>query len=520
VNENFIAAPTLTPVEREVYNQAYIDALEFYEPVILNKSVEQPRVFVNMIPRTAYTLGSGLVRRQDMFYGDIGPQGGLVGWSNIQKSRPAVGEDPGYNSCKQYDAELVEHGFEERYFTGYQRNRRTYDLCINDMKWTARFMEQIGLVYGNLADVTLAEWDNLAREAYIKDARKLVMAGGTFDGTTFTYDPFTSTRITMPNGIQVSALQWDFMRQCHVWLSLQARPSATGMFSGQPAWTMVIDPTDFDDMLHADPVLMTSYNYYRPQVLLDNYGTVDYFKGFTLNYDMNMPRFTTVDRTSTTTVIERVPQRIYQDAKVGYKHTVNSAYMNAEYGLGIIYLKDTIELQVPPAGPASPGGGTKFGVIPNLMGQFSWLNIITPKENPFGEIGHYFARMQSFIRPLRWSQESIVFLYKRRIKNPIILTSPGGTPGTGAITGVSSEAVVNLTAGETAELYSRVKVVLANELPCEAPALVTVGYTDNGAQTVTATIGPDANAPTYTLVFETPGAWATLLGTSFTVTCQ
>lgn len=523
--------PLVAEQDREVYNQAFKDAMEFIEPVILNRTVEQPRVFVNMIPRTAYGLGRGLVQKQWMFWGDRGVQGGATGWSPIQVSRAAGTNGPGdagYNACKDYEAEFVEHGMEERLYSGYQRNRRTYDLCINSVKWTHLFQEQIALIYGNLADITLQEWDNLGREAYIKHAKKYVMAGGNPNSVTFNYDPFKSTQITMASNLNVSALQWDFLKWFHIYLSLQARPSATGGFSGQPVWTLVMDPEDFDSMLHRDPALMNSYNFARPQVLLDNYGSVDYFKGFTLNYDMQTPRFKIVSDNGTTCTLERVDYRVYTDAEKGVKHEVNPDYMNAEYALGIIYLKDTIELQVPPAGPASPGGGTKFGIVPNLMGQFSWVNILHRTENPFGEIGHYFARFQAFIRPLRWDGEGIVFMYRRMIKNPVVSLNPGMTdPVMNVITGTviptqptvgagdiltTSTATKIVGEGETANAYTQVTVTLASLLGCESPSNVTVKYGNGFGSVATATIIADRDAPTYTLVFQTAADWATLMG--------
>lgn len=521
----------LTAQEKDIRNGAYFDALEFIEPVILDKSVEQPRVFVNMIPRSEYALGSGLVQKQELFYGDRGVQGGMTGWQPIQTSRPAGtngADDPGYDACKQYDAEMVEHGFEERTFTGFFRNRRTYDICINDMKWKLQFAEQIDLVFGNLAQITVGEWDNIGREAYVSRAKKYVMAGGAPESVSFNYDPLTSSSITLAAGTDVSALQWDFLEYFHQWLTLQARPSATGNYSGQPIWSLVIDPKDFNDMIHRDPSLMNTLNFARPQVLLDNYGSVEYFKGYALNYDMQTPRYDVSSNDGTTITLKRLDYRIYSSTTHGLKHSVNPAYMNAEFAMGIIFMKDVYELQVPPAGPASPGGGTRFGIQPNLMGTFSWMNIVQQPNNPFGEIGHYFARMQAFIRPLRWDGEAIVFLYRRIVKNPVISVNPGLTdPVLNVITGINpgvtptvgtgdilttSVATKIVGDGETASSYKEVTVTLASILPCSAPDMVNVKYGGAFGTTAVATIVTDNAAPTYTLVFETAADWVTLMG--------
>ena len=62
-------------------NQSFLDALEFMDDIIRDRSHMQRRIFVDLIPRGAYPLGEGLVRKQHFFQGGLGDQAALANWS-------------------------------------------------------------------------------------------------------------------------------------------------------------------------------------------------------------------------------------------------------------------------------------------------------------------------------------------------------------------------------------------------------------------------------------------------------
>jgi hypothetical protein len=439
----------------------------------------------------------------------------LTFWDRIKNSTPATNEFPAYDSCTPKKARLTGHGIARQNYYGWETALRTPDICINDIKWTTEFQQQVGLIFKHLADITIQTWENLGREGYMFFNRNLVCSSGSPDGATFTYDPFTSTRITMDSDIPIGMINWRWLRWHHQYLALQNRGSASGMINGMPIWPLIADPADVDDMIRADSVLREDIRYSnKASILIDNYMALETIRNmFAMNYDIMTPRFDEISNAAGVRTLERVAPFEKIAVNIGTRPKISAAYMNAQYGIAHIYLKDTFSIEVPPAGPASAGGGTSFGIVPGLMGKFEWMNIQTPDDNRYKEKGHYDSRYQGFLKPEDFSGEGINILYKRVVNTPLQLWDYG-TEGTGAIANVGVAVKVG-----TAATYNQVTVTLAELLPCQANASVTVGYTSDGAKTAVASIADDSNAPTYVLTFATDADWVALLASSFTATC-
>ena len=111
----------------EQINRAFLNAVEFLDPVIRDASLNVPRIWVNLLPRATMELGKGLVRTKTRFYADIVDQSGLTNWKQIQKGRApgTLGvDDPGYDACS-YEADMISYAFEQVNWTGYQTSKRT-----------------------------------------------------------------------------------------------------------------------------------------------------------------------------------------------------------------------------------------------------------------------------------------------------------------------------------------------------------------------------------------------------------
>lgn len=505
----------LIAMDKDVVETGFVTAAENVNWVIKDMSVIQPRMFVNLIPRSTYALGSGLVNTIQKFYGDIGDQGGLTFWERIKTSTPATNEAPAFDSCNPPKARLTGHGIARQNYYGWQTALRTPDICINDIKWTTEFKQQVGLIFKHLAEITMQTWENIGREGYMFFNRNLVCSDGSPDASGFTYDPFTSTRITLPSATKIGMINWRWLRWHHQYLSLQNRASASGSVSGLPVWPLIVDPADTDDMIRADSVLREDIRYSKDaHLLIENYMALKTIRGmFALNFDIITPRFNEISNDGTTRTLERVAPFEKVAVYIGERPKISTEYMNAQYGIAHIFLKDTYSMEIPPAGPASAGGGTEFGVIPGLMGKFEWMNIQNETTNRYKEKGHYDARYQAFLKPGDFSGEGINILYKRIVNTPIQLWD-FGTEGTGAIANVGVAVKVG-----TAATYNQVDVTVASFLPCQANGSVTVSYTDDGAKTAVASIADDGKAPTYRLTFATDADWVAKLASSFTLTC-
>ena len=502
----------------------FIDALEFLDPMILDRSQTTPRLWVDKIKRGAYQLGSGIVKNKFRFYSNMDDQSGLTSWRNIQLSRAASDDDPGFDGCT-YDPKMVDSGTEKLEWTGFETSRRTEDICLKDIKYKWQFQQQLKLKFSFLADITLQVWEQFARELYLKmaadEAQIYVLTEGTPNGTPLsaTYNPFTSSDMTVPI-VTIGKLHMSFLKWWQMYYGLQVPQGAMGLKNGIPTFGMVCHPEDVDDMINADASILETFRYADPTVIIDGIGSVQWYKGWAFIPDMRAPRFKVKTVGAATMVLERVAPFTTEAITTGVRMVASPDYINAQYGLGVIFLDKVFQILVPPSGPTSPGGGTQFGAQPNLMGDFEWLNIQDRERNLLKEKGFYFGRYEAFAEPLDYSNEAVAFLYKRCPQVTVDLCEPcqGGTDGWKTITAATR---VELD-GESDTSFTQVEVTLSACLDCEAPASIGVDYDGTGGANVTGIIVSDANAPTYIIGFATAADYidpATIVANTSTIDC-
>lgn len=518
-------------------NKDFIQALEHMDNVIANASLGRRRLWVDLIARGDMPLGEGLVRKTHRFHGARGDQAGLMNWDAIQPGRDAGTNnpgDPGSNACT-YNAELIEHGFETIEWTGFQSFKRTPDICINDIKFDWQFDQQLDLIMTHLSDITMGTWENWGREMYLlhaaSEGQLFILTDGSPNGTPLLdlggtdgiYNPFKSTEIRIPADTVIGTLDWTFFSWWHQFLVDQAPLGAIGDDGDMPLFGLPIHPIDMDYMIHRDPQLREDLRYSNPNVVVENYGSVKQFKGFAMTNEIHPARYRvkTGGVVGSETVLERVLPFREEAITIGTKPHVSEEYLNAEFAMGTIFLRNVFDTLVPAAGPVSPGGGTRFGAQPSLMGEFRWINHGDMDRNPLEEIGRYFARFQGFARPGDNSQEAIGFLYKRCVQTQVVPCQPCDVQAD------SSEEVdvVSVTEiigeGEVTGAVTQVSVTLAQCLACTSPASLDVDYDGVGpfVLDVTAIISRDADAPTYELTFAVAADYATLITATATVRC-
>ena len=503
----------------------FVDALEFLDPVIQDRTQESMRLYIDKIKRGPFQLGQGIVKNKFRFYSNLDDQHGLTSWRSIQLSRAASDDDPGFNGCT-YDPKLINHGFEKLEWSGHETSRRTEDICLKDIKYKWQFNQQLNLMFGFLADITLQVWEQFAREIYLKyaadEGQIYVLGQGSPDGAPLsaTYNPFTSSDVTIPNA-DVGTMNWDFLTWWQQHFSLQVPKGAMGMKNGQRTYGLVVHPFDVQKMIDSDSALREDYHYYSSQVLIDGMGSVSWYRHWAIIPDNQAPRYEVKTVGASTLVLRRIAPFTTQAITTGVRQVVNPDYLNATYGMGVIFLDKVFQMRVPPAGPVAPGGKTQFGAQPNLMGEFNFLNIQDRETNLLKEIGFFFGRYEAFDEPLEYSNEAVAFIYKRCPGVALQLCEPcdGGTAGAKTIT--AAERVV--LDDETATLYTQVKVTLSACLDCEAPAAITVNYDGEGSADVTGIIVSDADAPTYIVGFATAAnyvASGTIVVDTSTIDCS
>jgi hypothetical protein len=490
------------------YNQSFLDALEFVDDVIQERQHMKVSVWRSKVPRGPYMLGEGLVKKSYRFHAGLGDQRGMQKWSPIQISRVASGDDPGVDACA-YNPYMVDYGFETVNYSGVQTSRRTKHICIRDIRFTWEFNQQLKLIFDFLGDITNSVWENYGRETYIKfcvdGSNGFVLAGGPPNSVNFSYDPYSvdddgDNTITVSAGTDFSTINWDHLAWFSRWLEMQAPQSAIGNSNGRPVYGLVFDMEDWDKMVRGDAALREDYRYGAPQVLIDQYGSVTNYKGYALMHDVAAPRFKIKSTDGTDIVLKRVDPLVDNEAvTIGNKVNVNPDYLNAEFAMGVIFMNDVYKLEVPPAGPTSPGGGTMFGATPSLNGEFRWLNIQDQENNLLNENGFYFGRYEAFAKPLTYDGDAICFLYARCPWVGPTSCSIGSDPQSDAVSLASSPS-----AGDADATNKTLTLTLAEFLDCQAGDAVTMKKDATaGAATLTAYIADASLAPTYTFAADT-----------------
>jgi hypothetical protein len=503
------------PCDTYTLNQWYVDALEFLDRVIKKKALTIPSVIRAIVPRGTMQYGNGLSQVRTIFHPGRGDDAGLLDWTEIQVSRPASGDDPGFDACR-YNSKMIEYGFEKITWKGHQTTRRTVDICLNDWLWRWEWEQQMKLIFSFLADVTLQNQENFAREALLKTAADngnlYVMCGGAGDQhpLAVTYDPFSTTDmvITVAALQAMSALNWDWLDWWHQLLVLSCPEAALAVVDGMPQFGIAIHPKDFDQYLLSDPDVREDYRHVRPEVLVQGYGKLKSFRNWIIVNDIVSPRFNATSISGSNVTCTRVLPFTSEATNVNERTRPNHDYINGAIGSFMVLMKNMIEIDTPPTPPVSPGGGTNFPKVITPSGLFAWINHADRCENILQEKGFYFAKYQNFILPLENHENFIGGLYKRCVAVQVRSCEPcGADVGEGAINIVSAE--------ETSE-EGVLSVELASCLPCEVGAAVTVTQ-DDGETEVTGYVVDASEAgsatPTYRILFATAPDVANL-GTS------
>jgi hypothetical protein len=337
--------------------------------------------------------------------------------------------------------------------------------------------------------------------------RFFVMGNGSPDGIPLSvaYNPFQTTQLVIPASA-VSTLNWDWMQWWHQTLSLDAMKGKVGSDGDMPLFGAMIHPLDFKGMIMRDPELREDYRYADPSVLIDNYGKVRRFQGYALMNHVLPPRYKIIDwdDTADTITLERVLPYTETAVTIGVRPTLNPEYINAEFAVGMVFVKDVFRLLVPST-IANPAPGFSFGAVPSLNGELKWLNILDRANNPLGEKGFFFGRYQAFVEPGTQDEYPIAFVYRRCVN---IEAKPCGICGDAA---AEADAWVLITAaeadpldGETDVLHTRVLITLESCAGCEPPAAISVSYAGDGTADINAFLVSAGEAPKYQIIFDDP----------------
>jgi hypothetical protein len=492
-----------SPCDVEVLNQAFIDATQYINPIIANKTKEYNSLYRSKIKRGTFKYGEGYVKKSQTFYGGTAIQDCGASWAVVEPSRPAGTngqDDPGHDSCR-YESETISYGFEEKSYTLYQATRRTLDICLNDILFKWQFEKQLALTYGMLANVTLGEWEQIEREFYMDFANKYIVVCSN-DGLGL--ETFSMTlgacEVDVPSGgfAAIGKLTQEVLDRFYQYLYRQAPSAAMGMKDGMPQFALITSPETSTSLIRDDGTRNTDMRYADPKFLIEGYGTVSAYQGYAHVHDPHAPRFKVNDDG---TKLERVFPYATTPTTIGDAVNVSEDYIMAPFEISVIFLKNVYQALVPPSNPSKLAKAYDFNPADN-MGEFHWINIQDRCENILREKGFFFGRFRIAPEPLENSTDAVIILHQRCTQLDIQYCV---TDGTCDDTDIVACAQANEDdAAADATLFD---VELEASIDCHPGQEVTVTFT--GAETQTAIIVDTRCAPTYRIAFPegVDGGW-------------
>ena len=417
----------------QFYNDKMLTLTEHYDDFIMARTLSNPNVWHDRIPRGAYKLFNGLEQKTNIYRGGLGVQAGLNTWAEIGPSRKPAPGDPGYDNCAIGTPQTYGYGWETVAYSGYKDHWQSEPLCLNDLKYVDYAKDQIALIMRTGVDFGISMLENFNREMYIQQAmlsnRGMLMATGAlaFEENAayrFTYDPFLVMTdadgeevpyITFPAAAELSTLNWDFLDYLRTSLADRAHEAALGKDSNMPIFGLMLDYLDFERMVKSDEELRQDWRDARASTLIDGYNMgMKTYRGFALIHDPRQPRFRVHNiNADGNMVCTRVkPQKLGRQLTIGFEPVPNPEYFRAEVGLGVIFMNDVLtNLFVPSID--NLGSGTTFGPAPGLTGQWQWVNIKDNVTNQLGESGYFYGRFEIFPKPMLFSSACTVFAYRR-----------------------------------------------------------------------------------------------------------
>lgn len=518
------------------YNDKMLTLAEHYDEFIMDRTLKNPNIWHDRIPRGSYELFSGLTQKSNIYRGGLPVQAGLNTWRKIGLSRKATGGDPGFDNCAPGTPHTYSYAWETIETEGFTDEWQSEPVCLEDLKYVDYAKEQLALVIRSGVEYGISILENWNREMYMyyanRAGRCVVMTEGSLefeDVSTyrFSYNPFLTTTdvdgdtvpyLKVDQSLKISTLNWSLLDYLRTSLADRAGEAAMAKDSGMPVFGLMIDLIDFERFVLTDTKLRDDFRYAQPQSLIKGYDFgMKVYRGFGLIHDARQARFrfktigagtNSTDDESGKAIYTRIkPVRLGRAVTIGNVPEPNPQYYRGELAIGVIWHNDVFQnLFVPSID--SLGSGTKFGPAPGLTGEWKWINIPDPATNLLGNTGNFYGRFQIYPKPLMFSGDTTVFLYRRcpQQVNSVCAIEDGASSAAVALAANAVSADFDLT-------NRRVTVTLASKIAAGIGSAVTV--THGGGATPMKVVG-DALAPKYTLAWASGAANAPTVYSNFT----
>lgn len=483
----------------EELNDKFIAASPYFQPVISARAKRYNKVWGKLVNRGTFEYGQGYVKSKFQFHGGTANQSASRIWKQMQSSvapNPDT-NDAGYNACR-YEASIVTYGIEKKQHAIFQTMRRTEDICLTDLLFKFDAEQHLAAIMTMLADVTLGEWENYIRDAYLSFCDKVICCEGLPRFTaSFGADEIGLGGVDLN---KIGLLSQEVLNNMYQFLYREAGSGALGMKNGMPIFGVMSSAETLNALIKQNDTRRTDFRYKNPEFLVQGLGQMLEYENFAHMQDPETERYKV---SADGTKLIRVWPYTSKATTIGMKTLIDREYIDAPFEITRVIVKEVVKVQVPQ--PNKSIGSAKFDAIANY-GEFTWSNIKNDETNPLGEIGKWIARFRASPEPMENSDRAFAILHRRNVGLRITLPDACDTSPQ------SDAVVIDTAATLSAEaVYSRVLVVLAECLACELGASVTVTAKDNSTRA--AVITNYLGGTSYELTFATDAAHVTWMNT-------
>jgi len=310
---------------------------------------------------------------------------------NFEDSWPSVGVSNGAssNGCLPVPINL-NFGQTLRTWNLQTQSYQTPCICLDDLKTSFQIASQVGKTVNQLTMLTKTVLDNHRRAAYLSLVNVVSVGNGVF-GTEFPSSSIAGNTLPPPSA-QLSQSLLDQYRI--LMLNNGAGQDALGMENGAPVLGLIIGAETSYQLLINNADMRQDIRFATPSELVAPLGVERSYRGYYHIWDPEIPRYDYIGGVW----IRRYPF-VQESTSNGFAWNPNPAYFAAQFELGYIFHPNVYEEAVQQVGPDIPGA--PFDDYPYYYsGQFFWLNIIDPVNNPLGKIGRWMAVFQNGTRPI------------------------------------------------------------------------------------------------------------------------
>ncbi len=504
----------------QFYNDKMLTMAEHWDEFIMDRTLKNPNIWHDRITRGKFELFNGQTQKSNIYRGGLPVQAGLATWKKIGTSRKATNGDPGFDNCAPGTPHTYGYAWETIETEGFQDEWQSEPICLEDMKYIDKAPAQLALVVRSGVEYGVSILENWNREMYLyyanRAGRCVVMTAGSLEFEDnevyrFSYDPFLSTTdadgdtvpyIKVDPSLKISTLNWSLLDYLRTTLADKAGEASLAKDSGLPVFGLMLDMLDFERFILTDDKLRDDFRYAQPRSLIDGYDFgIKVYRGFGLIHDARQARFRfkTIDAADGKAVYTRIkPVRLGREVTIGQVPEPNPQYYRGELGIGVIYMNEVFtNLFVPSID--SLGSGTQFGPAPGLTGEWKWINIQDPVSNLRGDTGNFYGRFQIYPKPLMFSQDTTVFLYRRCVQqvNTVCVSETDAAANTGAVA-----LKANAVAADIDVANRQVTVTLVSKIPVGPGSLVSVVHVGSNSGATAMYVVADSLAPKYTLAWK------------------